>query len=422
MQTHKKLKYMCLGTSHTGLNSDWEKFKELRKQATKALAKSYKDYVNNHIRDSLKTNPKRFWSFIKTNKRENIGIPTLRVNDQPIINDRDKANALNNQFSSVFTQENHPIPQIAPSTYPNIPLLEIGIDGVIKQLENLNQNKATGPDELPARVFKETAKQIAPIITQIFQQSYNTGKLPNDWLQALVTPIHKKSHKSDPANYRPISLTCILCKVMEHIILSNMWKHLHKHNIILHFQHGFQSGLSCESQLIETVHDWMIAMDNKTQIDAILLDFAKAFDKVPHLRLLSKLTSYGITGNTQNWIKSFLSNRKQRVSVNGALSDITDVTSGVPQGSVLGPVLFLLYINDINGNIKSSIRLFADDSIIYRKISSKTDHEILQTDLSQLQTWSDKWQMEFNVSKCVHLPITNKTKPSTHKYSLSGQP
>ena len=201
-----------------------------------------------------------------------------------------------------------------------------------------------------------------------------------------------------------------------------MWKHLHKHNIILHFQHGFQSGLSCESQLIETVHDWMTAMDNKTQIDAILLDFAKAFDKVPHLRLLSKLTSYGITGNTQNWIKSFLSNRKQRVSVNGALSDITDVTSGVPQGSVLGPVLFLLYINDINGNIKSSIRLFADDSIIYRKISSKTDHEILQTDLSQLQTWSDKWQMEFNVSKCVHLPITNKTKPSTHKYSLSGQP
>ena len=172
-----------------------------------------------------------------------------------------------------------------------------------------------------------------------------------------------------------------------------MWKHLHKNNIILHFQHGFQSGLSCESHLIETVHDWMTAMENKTQIDAILLDFAKAFDKVPHLRLLSKLTSYGITGNTQNWIKSFLSNRKQRVSVNGALSDITDVTSGVPHGSVLGPVLFFICINDINGNIKSSIRLFVDESIIYGKISSKTDHEILQTDLSQFQTWSDKWQM-----------------------------
>ena len=136
--------------------------------------------------------------------------------------------------------------------------------------------------------------------------------------------------------------------------------------------HGFQSGLSCESQLIETVQDLMI-----------LLDFAKAF--VPHLRLLSKLTSYGITGNTKNWIKSFLSNRKQRVTVNGSLSDITDVTSGVKQSSVLGPVLFLFYINDIDGNSNSSISLYADDSIIYRQISSKTDHEILQTDLNQLQ-------------------------------------
>ena len=209
---------------------------------------------------------------------------------------------------------------------------------------------------------------------------------------------------------------------MEHIIVSNIWKHLHKHGIILHFQHGFQSGLSCESQLIETVHDWMMALDNKTQTGVILLDFTKAFDKLPHERLLSKLTSYGINGDTHNWITSFLSNRKQRDSVNGALSDTTDVTSGVPQGSVMGPILFLLYINDINENIQSSIRLFADDSIIYRKLNSNIGHQILQIDLIQLEKWSDKGQMQFNISKCVHLPIINKTKRSSHQYSLFGHP
>ena len=394
---------------------------ELRRQTTKALATCSKSYVNNQIGDSLKTNPKRFWTFIKANKRENIGIPTLRINDKPITNYRDKANALNNQFTSVFTSERYPIPVIDPSLYSNMPPLDIGTNGIIKQLKNLNQNKATGTDELPARVLKETAEQIAPIITHIFQQSYNTSNLPNDWLQALVTPIHTKSFKSDLANHRPISLTCILCKVMEHIIVSNIWKHLHKHDIILHFQHGFQSGLSCESQLIETVHDWMTALDNKTQF---LLDFAKAFDKVPHKRLLPKLTSYGITSNTHT-IGSHLF--YQIVSSESRLMEPCRTShicyiwcpTGLSSGTY---TLLAVHQRHQRKNVQSSIRLFADDSIIYRKINSNIDHQILQTDLIQLEKWSVKWQMQFNISKCVHLPITNKTKPSSHQYSLFGDP
>ena len=138
----------------TGLNKHWEQFRELRRQTTKALTTSYKSYVNNQIGDSLKTNPKRFWSFIKANKRENIGIPTLRVDDKPITNDRDKANAINNKFTSVFTSERYPIPLIDPSLYSSMPPFDIGTNGIIKQLKNLNQNKATGPDELPPRVLK----------------------------------------------------------------------------------------------------------------------------------------------------------------------------------------------------------------------------------------------------------------------------
>ena len=181
---------------------------------------------------------------------------------------------------------------------------------------------------------------------------------------------------------------------MEHIIVSNKLKHLHKNGIILYFQHGFQSGLSCESQIIETVHDWMTALDNKTQIDAILLDFAKAFDKVPHKRLLSKLTSYGITGNTHT-IGSHLFyqivSSGSRLTEPCRTSQMLHLVSHV-QGSVLGPILFLQYINDINENVQSSTRLFADDSIrpIYRKINSNIDHQILQTDFIQLEKWSDK--------------------------------
>ena len=372
----------------TGLNKHWEQFRELRRQTTKALANSYESDVNNQIGDSLKTNPKRFWSFIKASKRENIGIPTLRVNDKPITNDRDKANALNNQFTSVFTSESCPIPVMYPSLYSSMPPLDTGTNGIIKRLKNLNQNKATGPDELPARVLEETAEQIAPIMTHIFQQLYNSGKLPNDSLQALVTPIYKKNLKSDPANYRPISLTCILCKVTEHIIVSNIWKHQHKHDIILHFQHGFQSGLSCESQLIETAHDWMTALDNKTQIDAILLDFAKAFDKVPHKRLLSELTSYGITGNTHTIGSHFfyqIVSSESRLMEPCRTSQMLHLVSHRAQ-------FWDLYSScctsaNITENVQSSIRLFADDSIIYRKINSNIDHQILQTDLIQLEKW-----------------------------------
>ena len=183
-------------------------------------------------------------------------VDTLKVNDIVKTTDSDKANALNEYFKSVFTNEQLPAPTKGPSPFPSIQSLEIGLNGVAKQLEAITPNKASGLDEIPAKVLKETANEIAPIIHHIFQQSYTSGQLPEAWKTALVTAIYKKGNKSEPANYRPISLTCILCKVMEHIVLSHMWKHLNRNNIILPHQHGFRSGLSCETQLGEAVHDW----------------------------------------------------------------------------------------------------------------------------------------------------------------------
>ena len=178
-------------------------------------------------------------------------------------------------------------------------------------------------------------------------------------------PFFKKGAKTDPTNYRPVSLTSVVCKSMEHILASQIMQHLSIHNILSDSQFGFRLKHSCESQLLVTVNDIARAINNNMQVDAAILDFSKAFDKVAHKHLIYKLDYYGIRGNLLNWLTSFLQNRSQEVVVEGINSTSCNVTSGVPQGSVLGPVLFLMYINDIGLNIHSEIRLFADDILLY---------------------------------------------------------
>ena len=177
-------------------------------------------------------------------------------------------------------------------------------------------------------------------------------------------------------------------------------RHLDIHQILSDQQHGFRKKRSCESQLIITVQDLAVALEENEQMDAILLYFSKAFDKVSHQRLAIKLDYYGIRGNLLQWIKSFLANRKQQVLVEGHTSSPAPVTSGVPQGTVLGPLLFLIYINDLPLKVSSTTRLFADDSLLYWRIKSPEDARILQEDLDKLQEWERDWQMSFNASKC----------------------
>src|SRR5664279_266711 len=205
---------------------------------------------------------------------------------------------------------------------------------------------------------------------------------------------------------------------MEHIVHSSICRYLEDNNILTPRQHGFRSGHSCETQLILAIDDWAKALDSGYRTDIAIFDFSKAFDSVPHRRLLSKIESYGIQGNTLNWIESFLWNRSQRVVINGSQSSWLPVTSGVPQGTVLGPLLFLLYINDIASDIKSEIRLFADDCILYRKILSGHDTAQLQDDIDRLHSWSVSWQMTFNVKKCHILSLSRKKVKPYLEYKL----
>ena len=198
------------------------------------------------------------------------------------------------------------------------------------------------------------------------------------------------------------------CKLLEHIVTSEISSHLNKYNIITDAQHGFRKKRSCESQLILTVDDLAATVDKAGQTDTILLDFSKAFDKVPHKRLLLKLDHYGIRGQTKRWIENFLVGRTQQVVVEGETSTIGPVISGVPQGSVLGPLLFLIFINDLESGLHSRVRLFADDTILYAPIDSPDDAVHLQEDLLKLEAWASKWQMAVNVDKCLLLCFQKK--------------
>ena len=221
-----------------------------------------------------------------------------------------------------------------------MPDINISNSGIAKLLSNLNVSKAAGPDSLRPMVLKELGQVIEPAISIIFQVSLDSGTAPSDWKKAQVCPLFKKGDKTDLANYRRISLTCILCKTMEHIIASNLCKHFNQNNIIYAFQHGFHEKKSCETQLIQLVEDFARGMTSGKQSDLVLLDFSKAFDKVNHLKLLYKLQMHGVQDMTLGWIESFLIGRTQCVVLDGDSSTELPVSSGVPQGSVLGLILF----------------------------------------------------------------------------------
>ncbi len=209
-----------------------------------------------------------------------------------------------------------------------------------------------------------------------FQQSLDNGEVPKDWRRANITAIYKKSNRQDPPNYRPVSLTSVSCKTLEHIIFSHTMGHLDHYNILVHFQHRFRSK-SKETQLILTIDDMAKNLFVNRLMDMCILDFSKAFDRVPHQRLMAKLEYYGIRGQTRSWIEKWLTSRVQQVVVDGEISREEIVRSGVPQGMVLEPLMFLIFINDIGYNISSTIHLFADDALIYRYVKNKEDSDNL---------------------------------------------
>ena len=270
-----------------------------------------------------------------------------------VINDNLKtATTFNNHFATQFTQENlnripNPVKVFQGSS-------EEELNSITSKLKKLNASKSLGTDQIFPIVLNRCVEELAEPLNALFTKSFQSGQVPQDWIDANVIPIYKKGHHSKPGNYRPVSLTSQVCKVMEFFILESISEHLKQHKLILDSQHGFRPKRSCLSNLLIFL-EVTFYIDKGYPVDVIYLDFSKAFDTVPHRRLISTLIAHGITGKTNRWIESWLTDRRQRVCISGAESDWQKVISGVPQGSILGPMLFVIFINEIDSTVVNKL-------------------------------------------------------------------
>ena len=393
--------------SQKGINTvDFEQLKVNSIELNDLITKSREDYYNRLAKklSNPKTSPKAYWSILKSffaDKKIPI-IPPLLVNDEFVTNFETKANIFNVYFANQCSllQNGSVLPDhLNPLNNDALCDFEINDDIILKLIRELDENKAHGHDAVSIRMLKICDESIIKPLEMIYTNCLENGVFPDSWKKANIIPVHKKGDKCLITNYRPVSLLPICSKIFEKLIYNSLYKFLEDRNLLNPNQSGFRSGDSCINQLISITHDIYTAFDANPSLEVrgIFLDISKAFDRVWHDCLIMKLLSYGVKGKLIELIKKFLSNRYQRVLLNGKCSKWERIKAGVPQGSILGPLFFLIYINDLPTNLESVVKLFADDTSIFSVIKDPNlSSIILNNDLEKINRWAYQWKMSFN--------------------------
>ena len=370
----------------------------------------------NYFRKLNPRDPKKFWKTVKLVNMNKQPIPTLSHDGRIADSDGDKANMLNSFFYSCFNQSHPPVAECYPPCFSCPEDVLCSEQEVCDLLAALDVTKASGQDGISTRMLRYTALSIAPSLTQLFNLSLKSGVIPSDWKKSLIVPIPKNSDGSKPTNYRPISLLPIISKVLERHVYSLVMEHLLCHHPLASCQWGFLEGRSTVTALLHCTNEWLKALEDGKEVCAVFFDFRKAFDSIPHTPLMTKLVTLGLDEHIICWLNNYLANRTQSVVVNGSISDPVPVLSGVPQGSVLGPLLFLIYIDDLPAMVsnlyQSKVNLFADDVLLYHLISNAADYTVLQEAITLLEDWSITNYLDFNVSKCKYMIISRRNSPT----------
>ena len=351
----------------------------------------------------IKLNPRAFFSFAKKNCKSNCSIGPLLDERKNLCSDPiQMSNILQNQYKKAFSDPSSGVKKPSKDPLPENRLLDIEftVKDIITAINDIPMHSAPGPDKIPSRILKECKNEIAPGLYILWRASLDTGEIPSILKEQTIIPIYKKDSKAIPSNYRPVSLTSHLIKLFERVVRKHIVKFLEDYQVIHSSQHGFRPCRSCLTQLLHHLESVLDILQSNQNADVIYLDLSKAFDKVNHSILIHKLKLSGIDGKLLNWIQDFLSNRIQRVVVDGARSSPAPVTSGVPQGTVLGPVLFIIYMNDLHTVVKNSIlKCFADDSKLIMNIKNRTTRMKLIEDLKGVLKWTEDNSMKFNMDK-----------------------
>ena len=420
----EKAKYYRKYVKNGRTNADEQRLNEIRSRC-RLLIKDRKSEYYKRLSDSLNdpsTSPKKYWSVLHRflNKRKCPQIPPIRHGITMITKPSDKADIFNSFFAKQCSllSTNSIIPdQQCYYTDTSLDSIEFDARNILRIIRSLNVNKAHGWDEISIRMIKICDETLVTPLLSIFSSAHESQTFPSLWKRGNITPCYKKGDKSLVKNYRPVSLLPIFGKIFEKCIYDKLYSYFEANNLFAKCQSGFRKGDSCTSQLLAIVHDIYNSFDANPSVDTrgIFLDISKAFDRVWHEGLLFKLQSYGIKGTLLGLIKDFLSNRLQRVVINGQSSSWKEILAGVPQGSLLGPLLFLIYINDLPLNLDSVVKIFADDTSLFSKVLNPTSGTILNRDMGRISTWANQWKMSFNPDtskQAVEVYFSKKKTPT----------